>query len=388
MNDKKFQIHFDHGHEDDNHSIKSRFLNQYRSFRLTSLIFPILLSLLIIMGALFLILSITRLNTCRRQQQLEQTEALLEYKPDDHMKSWLPCVKTNTSSCVCPTTFIHSLSNPLHCIPSHSRCLKSCQHNLHCKCYNLVDPIHCRIVTRHWIENELKAEPIERLHNLIKNHLLQYTWMDNFNHQLEHLFIDKQSNENLFLSPDRRTGFAMQEQTHDYLLNERWIKIEINTTRQHVVYTQLDPQTHTCRMSSLYDNGSVTQGPIHKCPSSSIVPPYFLGVACSDILVLWQGLSQSSIQRQEGWAMARHNFELIKPDLPVLLDPFHRYYSLYTDSKIEIKDLNGDVLARFFTDIKQATRFEFLDQHGTIWIANQTHMQIFHSTNDQIWLDF
>ena len=55
---------------------------------------------------------------------------------------------------------------------------------------------------------------------------------------------------------------------------------------------------------------------------------------------------------------------------------------------IEIKDLNGDVLAQFFTDIKKATRFEFLDHHGTIWVANQTHMQLFRSTNDQAWLEF
>ncbi|CAF0883122.1 unnamed protein product [Rotaria sordida] len=387
ISNKKFQIYADHDHGDNNHLIKSHFLNQHYSFRLTSLIFPILLSLLLIIGALILILSITRLHTCH-QQQLEQTEAILGYKSDSHTKTWLPCVKTNISSCVCPATFIHSLSNPFHCIPNYSRCLKSCQHNLHCKCYNLIDPNHCRIVTRNWIENELKAKPIERFHNRIKNNLLQYTWMDNFNYQLERLLSDKQSNEYLFLSPDRRTGITIHEQHHDYILNERWTKIEINTTRQHVVYTQLDPQTHLCRMSSLYDNGSIIQGPIHTCPSSSMVPPYFLGVACNDILVLWQDSSKISIQRQEGWTNVRHNFQSIKPYLSVLFDPFHRYYSLYANSMIEIKDLNGDILAQFFTDIIQPIKFEFLDQHGTIWIANETHMQTFHSTNDQIWLDF
>jgi hypothetical protein len=55
---------------------------------------------------------------------------------------------------------------------------------------------------------------------------------------------------------------------------------------------------------------------------------------------------------------------------------------------IEIKDLNGDVLAQIFTDIARPTRFEFLDHHGTLWVANQTNMQLFRSTNDQAWLDF
>jgi len=45
-------------------------------------------------------------------------------------------------------------------------------------------------------------------------------------------------------------------------------------------------------------------------------------------------------------------------------------------------------LHNFFTDIQRATRFEFLDHHGTIWIANNTHMQVFRSINDQAWLDF
>ncbi|CAF3403977.1 unnamed protein product [Rotaria sp. Silwood1] len=164
ISNNKFQIQINHDYDDGNDLIKSHHLNQHHSFRLTSLIFPVLLSLILIMGALILIISIIRLNTCR-QQRLEQTEALLGYKPDSH----LPCNKTNIlSSYVCPITFIHSLSNPFHCIPNHSRCLKSGQHNLHCKYYNLVDPIYCRIVIRHWIENELKTEPIERFHNPIK----------------------------------------------------------------------------------------------------------------------------------------------------------------------------------------------------------------------------
>ena len=116
--------------------------------------------------------------------------------------------------------------------------------------------------------------------------------------------------------------------------------------------------------------------------------PYFLGAACNDVLVLWHGGRQFKIRRPEGWAQARHHFESTIPLLPVLFDPFHRYYSLYEDSMVEVKDLNGDVIGQFFTDITKPTRFEFLDHHGTIFIANQTHMQTSRSTNDQAWLDF
>jgi hypothetical protein len=164
------------------------------------------------------------------------------------MKTWLPCVKTSTSSCVCPASFIHSSSNPSHCIPNHSRCLKSCKTNLHCQCNNLADPLRCRIVTRTWVDNELKGGPVERFRNPSTNHLLQYTWVDNFSRQLERLLVDIRAGERLFLSSDRRTGIAIHEQDDDYLLNERWTKVEVNTTQQHIVYTQLNPQTHSVKI--------------------------------------------------------------------------------------------------------------------------------------------
>jgi len=385
ISDEKFQMHVDQ--DDDNRLIKSRVFDQRRPFRLTSLILPILLALLLIIGTVLLVLTITRRHSCR-QQQMEQAEAILGFIPDNNTHIWTPCVKTSKSSCVCPASFVHSSTNSHHCIPNHSRCLKSCRHNAHCKCHNLVDPTRCRIVTRSWVDNDLKTGPIERFRNPGTNNLLQHTWMDNFSRQLERLLVDIRSGERLFLSTDRQTGIAIHEEDDDYLLNERWTKVDINTTRQHIVYSQLNPQTHSCRMSSLHDDGSVIHGSIHTCPGSPLGAPYFLGAACNDILVLWHGSRQFKVRRQEGWAMARHHFESIVPRLPVLFDPFHRYYSLYEDSMIEIKDLNGDVLAQLFTDISKATRFEFLDEQGTILIANQTHMQVFRSSNDQAWLDF
>jgi hypothetical protein len=119
-------------------------------------------------------------------------------------------------------------------------------------CHNLADPLRCRIVTRNWVDNELKPGPIERLRNPGTNHLLQYTWVDNFSRQLERLLVDIRAGERLFLSSDRRTGIAIHEQDDDYLLNERWTKVEINTTRQHVVYTQLNPQTHSVKNSRFF----------------------------------------------------------------------------------------------------------------------------------------
>ena len=138
-------------------------------------------------------------------------------------------------------------------------------------------------------------------------------------------------------------------------------------------------------MSVVKDDGSIIDGLIHACPATDA--PYYLGAACQDILVLWYGNRQSNLRRHEGWAITRHNFESAVPRLPVLLDPFHRYYSLYDDLMLEIKDLNGDVLGQLFTDIERATRFEFIDQYGTAFISNGTHMQLISSTNKEAWLD-
>ena len=140
-------------------------------------------------------------------------------------------------------------------------------------------------------------------------------------------------------------------------------------------------------MSSVQNDGSITHGLVHKCPHSHIDAPYFVGVACRDVLILWHDAEQSTLQQDEGWIVSRHNFESVIPHLPVLLDPFHRYYSLYKDLMIEIKNLNGDVLAQVFTDIHRPTKFEFVDQYGTILVANKTHMQLLSSTNKEAWLD-
>jgi len=392
LNDDKFQMQIDQDreNEDQDQLIKSGRLRERRQqipFRWTSLVLPSLLGLLLLIGTILLILTITRRNTCLRQQ-VEQTEAILGYIPDADTKTWLPCVKTSHGACVCPATFIHSKVNPKHCIPNHSRCLLSCKHNQHCSCHNLVDADRCRSVTQNWIENELKIQPMERFRLPKVNELLQYTWTDHFSQQLERLLVDKRAGERLFLSPNRRTGIAVHEQDDDYLLNERWTKVEINTTRTHITYTQLNPQTHSCRMSLLRDDGSVTHGPVHTCPGSPLGAPYFLGAACNDVLVLWHGAKQFRVRRQEGWTQARHHFEATVPRLPILFDPFHRYYSLYQDSMIEIKDLNGDVLGQFFTTITRANRFEFFDHLGTIFVANSTHMQKIQVGNETAWLDY
>jgi hypothetical protein len=59
--------------------------------------------------------------------------------------------------------------------------------------------------------------------------------------------VDTHSGERLYFSADRRTAITIHEQDDDYLLNERWTKIEANNTEQHIIYTQLDPQTHSVK---------------------------------------------------------------------------------------------------------------------------------------------
>jgi hypothetical protein len=103
------------------------------------------------------------------------------------------------------------------------------------------------VVTRNWISTDLKIGPVERFRNPVINHLLQHTWVDKFSRQLERILVDVRSGERLFLSSDRQTGIAIHEHDDDYLLNERWTKFDVNTTRQHVFYTQLNPQTHSVK---------------------------------------------------------------------------------------------------------------------------------------------
>jgi hypothetical protein len=135
--------------------------------------------------------------------------------------------------------------NPSHCIPSHSRCLQSCIKNEHCACYNLEDAHRCQEVTRHWIGEEIKIGPVEPAQRLKNRNILNYPWSDRSTRQIERLLVNTKSGERLYFSSDRRTGITIHEEDDDYLLNEHWTKIEPNTTEQHIVYTQLDPQTHT-----------------------------------------------------------------------------------------------------------------------------------------------
>lgn len=161
------------------------------------------------------------------------------------MKTWVPCVKsTTTSSCACPAGFVHSSVHPSHCVSSHSRCLKSCKHNLHCQCYHLADPYRCRLATKNWVDTELKASQVERFRNPSTNHVLQQTWTDHFTRRLESLLVNIRSGERLFFSFDRRTGIVIHEEDDDYLLNERWTKVGVNGTRQHIVYSQLNALKH------------------------------------------------------------------------------------------------------------------------------------------------
>ena len=84
ISDEKFRMHVDQESDDGNRLIRSQVFGQRRQWKLTSLILPALLALLLIIGTTLLILTLTRRHTCR-QQQLEQAEAILGYKPDGHV---------------------------------------------------------------------------------------------------------------------------------------------------------------------------------------------------------------------------------------------------------------------------------------------------------------
>jgi len=122
---------------------------------------------------------------------------IIRLLPKDHTIKWVPCVKTHKSSlCACPASYIHSTINPSHCIPSYSRCLKSCKTNPHCVCYHLKDENQCHEVTHNWIAHEVEIGPIQRIHELNTIDISQSS--DHSNRELEHLIVDTKSGERLF----------------------------------------------------------------------------------------------------------------------------------------------------------------------------------------------
>lgn len=135
----------------------------------------------------------------------------------------------------------------MHCLPGHSRCLETCKNNPHCACYHLRDGHRCREATSQWIKDELEIGEIQSLDKTTKKkkNLLEYPWSEHSSQQIERLIVNRKVGERLFFSADRRTGITINEDQDDYLINEYWTKIDVNTTEQHITYTKLDPQTHT-----------------------------------------------------------------------------------------------------------------------------------------------
>jgi len=76
--DRKLQIHVDNNLDNDKHSLKSRRLLQ------STFLYPILLTLILIIGTVLLVITITRRNTCRQLQE-EQIGASLGLLPKDHV---------------------------------------------------------------------------------------------------------------------------------------------------------------------------------------------------------------------------------------------------------------------------------------------------------------
>lgn len=123
--------------------------------------------------------------------------------------------------------------------------METCTKNPHCACYHLRDVHHCREATRQWVKEEVQMGPVERLDKTKKKNILQYPWSEHSAQQIERLLVNTKDGEHLYFSSDRRTGIKFDEEKDDYLMSEQWTKIDVNTTEQHITYTQLDPQTHT-----------------------------------------------------------------------------------------------------------------------------------------------
>jgi hypothetical protein len=77
--DRKVQMHVDTDHQDDKHLQKAR-----RLLQSTSILYPILLGLLLIIGTVLLVLILTRRNTCRQLRD-EQIGTLLGLLPKDNV---------------------------------------------------------------------------------------------------------------------------------------------------------------------------------------------------------------------------------------------------------------------------------------------------------------
>ena len=75
-------------------------------------------------------------------------------------------------------------------------------------------------------------------------HNAQSPWTEQLN---THLVDQQNIGEHRFFSADQRTGIVLREHDDDYLLNERWTKLEANTSQQHLIYTQVDVRTHSVR---------------------------------------------------------------------------------------------------------------------------------------------
>ena len=80
-NDEKLQLHADHSRQDSGRASKSR-----RLLQSTSILYPILLALLLLTGTLFLVVTITRRNTCRHAQEERVVVSSHGLLSNDHVR--------------------------------------------------------------------------------------------------------------------------------------------------------------------------------------------------------------------------------------------------------------------------------------------------------------
>lgn len=59
--------------------------------------------------------------------------------------------------------------------------------------------------------------------------------------------------KHVFFTKDHHTAITLDGKQDNYLLNELWTKLDANTTEQHLVYSQVDAQTHSVELEKLLD---------------------------------------------------------------------------------------------------------------------------------------
>jgi hypothetical protein len=98
----------------------------------------------------------------------------------------------------------------------------------------------CREVTSNWIDKEFHVGSVR-----LRRHALNDEQHSFFGRLANTIVQQNRNNKHVVVSSDQRTGLVVDKVNDSYLFNARWTKVERNTSRQHLVYTQFNANEHT-----------------------------------------------------------------------------------------------------------------------------------------------